>query len=161
MSQQLNNINRSTTSFNSISFQQKSTGLSLLITSSLAAYYVARMWPMRPIALANDIIPEGYGGLLLSTVGLVIVAQIVLQSVLVFGAGGAPAATPLEKMAASRAARIGYGVLAAAVFAAVGTVFLDELTPFCTANIAIMGFFLAEISKGSAQLIYARQTASG
>ena len=40
-----------------ISFQQKSTGLSLLIMSSATAYYFANMWPMRPIALENDIIP--------------------------------------------------------------------------------------------------------
>jgi uncharacterized membrane protein len=158
MSQHQEALNRNENSLSSISFQQKSSGLSLLITSSLAAYYVANMWPMRPIALANDIIPEGYGGLLLGTVGLVILLQIVLQTVLVFGAGGAAAPTLHEKTATRKASRIGYGVLTATIFAAVGTVFLDELTPFCTANIAILGFFLAEIVKGVAQLIFTRRS---
>jgi hypothetical protein len=154
MSQHQETMQRTESPFSSISFQQKSTGLSLMITGSLAAYYVANMWPMRPIALENDIIPAGYGELLLGTVGLVIVLQIVLQAVLAFGAGGAAAPAAHEKTAARKAARLGYGVLATAVFAAVGTVFLDELTPFCTANIAILGFFLAEIVKGSAQLLF-------
>jgi len=158
MSQHQESINQTINTFNNISFQQKSAGLSLIITGSVAAYYVANMWPMRPIALANDIIPAGFGTLLLGTVGLIIVTQIVLQTVLVFGAGGAYAAADHEKDAAHKAARNGYAVLAAAVFAAVGTVFLQELTPFCTANIAIMGFFLAEIVKGVSRLIYARRS---
>ena len=57
-----------------ISFQQKSTALSLIITGSATAYYIANMWPMRPIALANDIIPAGYGSLLLTTIFLIVIA---------------------------------------------------------------------------------------
>ena len=157
MSQQLNNINRSTTSFNSISFQQKSTGLSLLITSSLAAYYVARMWPMRPIALANDIIPAGYGSLLLTTISLIVLAEIILQIVLVFGAGSAPTAVAHEKQAALQARRNAYGVLAFGALAAIGSVFLEELTPFCTANLAFLGLAFAEVVKFASQLFYARK----
>ncbi|RME97655.1 MAG: hypothetical protein D6768_19155 [Chloroflexi bacterium] len=140
-----------------ISFQQKSTALSLVITAGAAAYYFANMWPMRPIALENNIIPNGFGSLILGTAGLIIVTQIVLQIVLVIGAGAAPAATTDEKIATLKASRNAYAVLAVGIFAAVGTVFLDELTPFCTANLAILSFLLAEIVKSASQLFYGAQ----
>lgn len=138
------------------SFQQKSTALSLVITGSATAYYIANMWPMRPIALANDIIPTGYGKLLLTTMFLIVAAEIILQIVLVFGAGAAPAAAH-EKEAALKARRNAYGVLAFGALAAIGSVFLEELTPFCTANLAFLGLAFAEIVKFASQLFYGRR----
>lgn len=149
-------INRSRTSLNA-SFQQKSAGLSLVITGSAAIYYFVNMWPMRPIALASDSIPPDYGSLVLATLALIIGAQIVLQAVLAIGAGAIAPPTDQERTAALKAARNGYGVLTAGVFAAIGSVFLQELTPFCTANIAILAFALAEIVKFASQLYYARR----
>ena len=67
---------------NNISFHKKSTVLSLVISIGTTAYYIANMWPMRPIALASDSIPAGYGTLVLTTFGLIIVAQIIMQAVL-------------------------------------------------------------------------------
>lgn len=139
------------------SFQQKSTGLSLVIVGSAAAYYVANMWPMHPIALANDIIPAGYGGLVLGTVVLIILAQIVLQAVLAIGAGSTPAPTAHERNAAMKANRNAYPVLVTGLLAAVGSVFLQELTPFYTANIAILSFMAAEMVRLGSQLVYARR----
>ena len=150
-------INRPKNDLSHISFQQKSTVLSLVITGSATAYYFASMWPMRPIALANDIIPTGYGSLVLNTITLIILAQIVLHIVLVFGSGVAAAPTEHEKTAVLKAKRNAYGVLTFGIFAAVGSVFLEELTPFCTANLAILGFALAEIVKYVSQLFYARK----
>jgi len=150
-------INQSENALRTISFQQKSTVLSLAITGSATAYYMATMWPMRPIALANDIIPAGYGSLLLTTMGLIIVAEIILQIVLVFGAGSAPAAVAHEKEAALKARRNAYGVLAFGALAAISSVFLEELTPFCTANLAFLGLAFAEIVKFASQLFYARR----
>ncbi|MCA9943896.1 MAG: hypothetical protein KC449_10465 [Anaerolineales bacterium] len=140
-----------------ISFQQKSTALSLIITGSATAYYIANMWPMRPIALANDIIPAGYGSLLLTTIFLIVIAEIILQIVLVIGSGSVPEATAREKMAGLKARRNAYGVLAFGALAAIGSVFLEELTPFCTANLAFMGLAFAEIVKFASQLFYARR----
>ncbi len=157
MSQMQETINQSENALRTISFQQKSTVLSLAITGSATAYYMATMWPMRPIALANDIIPAGYGSLLLTTMGLIIVAEIILQIVLVFGAGSAPAAVAHEKEAALKARRNAYGVLAFGALAAISSVFLEELTPFCTANLAFLGLAFAEIVKFASQLFYARR----
>lgn len=150
-------LNQPKNDLSNVSFQQKSTALSLIITGSATAYYFANMWPMRPIALANDIIPAGYGGLLLTTMGLIILAEIILQIVLVFGAGSAPAAGVHEKQAALKARRNAYGVLAFGALAAIGSVFLEELTPFCTANLAFLGLAFAEIVKFASQLFYARK----
>jgi hypothetical protein len=138
------------------SFQQKSTALSLLVVLGGALYYVTNMWPMRPIALANDSIPAGYGSLLLSTVMLITVSQIVLQIALAIATGNA-STTPHDKVATLKANRNAYFVLVAGVFAAVGSVFLEELTPFCTANLATMGFLAAEIVKLISQLYYSRR----
>jgi hypothetical protein len=149
-------LNRPDNALNNISFQQKSAALSLIITSSATVYYFANMWPMRPIALENDIIPAGYGNLLLTTLFLIIVAEIILQIVLVIGAGSAPAAAH-EKNAALKARRNAYGVLAFGALAAIGSVFLEELTPFCTANLAFLGLAFAEIVKFASQLFYARR----
>jgi len=157
MSQVQETINQSENALSTISFQQKSTALSLIITGSATAYYIANMWPMRPIALANDIIPQGYGSLLLTTLALIIVAEVILQIVLVIGAGSAPAALAHEKQAALKARRNAYGVLAFEALAAIGSVFLEELTPFCTANLAFLGLAFAEIVKFGSQLFYARR----
>jgi|GEM_PF-1696748 len=140
-----------------ISFHQKSTGLSLLIISSATAYYITNMWPMRPIALANDIIPAGYGNLVLNTIGLIILAQIILQIVLVIGSGSAPAATAHEKTADLKAKRNANGVMTFGILAAVGSVFLPELTSFCTVNLAFLGLVFAENVKYASQFIYARK----
>lgn len=137
------------------SFQQKSAGLSLVITGSVAAYFMARAWPLRPAAVAGDTIPAGYGGLVLTTVVLLIVAQIVLQTVLAVGAGAA-AATAAEQMATLKARRNAYFVLAAAVLTAVYSVFVGALTPFDTANVMVVGLALAEIVQSASQLFYAR-----
>lgn len=140
-----------------ISSQQKRAGLSLLIISSATIYYFVNMWPMRPVALASDVIPAGYGSLVLTTIALIIIAQIVLQIVLAVGAKDMPAATSHQKIATLKATRNAYGVLAFGLFVAIGSVFLEALTPFCTANLAILGLFAAEITQFSSQLIYGRQ----
>ena len=69
------------------SFHQKSAGLSLVIISSAALYFVARAWPMRSAALSSNTLPVGYGGLVLTTLLLIIVGQIVLQARLLKGDG--------------------------------------------------------------------------
>ena len=90
--------NRTENGLNNVSFQQKSTGLSLVITSSATLYFIARAWPMRATAVASDAIPAGYGGLVITTVILIIVAQIVLQTVLAIGQGNVePTGTPTSQ----------------------------------------------------------------
>lgn len=150
-------FNRPANALSTLTFQQKSTALSLIIVGSATAYYFANMWPMRPIALATDTIPAGYGSLVLTTVGLIIVAQIIMQAVLAFGAGAAPAATAHERLAALKARRNASGVMAFGILAAVGSIFIPELTSFCTASLAFLGLILGENVKYVSQLFYARR----
>ena len=140
-----------------ISFHQKSIGLSLVITSSAAMYYLANMLSMRETALASGILPVGYGSLVLTTIILFILAQIVLQIVLAFGSGSVPTATPHEKEAELKATRNAYGVLTFAMFVTIGSVVVEGLTPLTSANLAILGFTTAEIVRFTSQLIYARR----
>ena len=104
-------INRTNSNTFNASFQQKSTGLSLVITSSAAIYYFVNMWPMRPIDLANDVIPAGYGSLVLNTLALIIGIQIVLQIVLAIGAGSTPYAFRFAFRAAACSRVVAAGVL--------------------------------------------------
>ena len=141
-----------------VSFQQKSAGVSLVIISSVAAYYIAHAWPMRPIALAGTAIPDGYGNLVLSTLALIIVTEIVLQIVLVIGSGAAPAPTLRERTAVLKANRNAYNVLTVGVLAVVGLLFVG-FPAFCMANIAIISLAAAEITKFASQLFFYRQSA--
>lgn len=150
-------INRASGSSFNASFQQKSAGLSLVITSSAALYFIANIWPMRSAALTSDAIPAGYGSVALITLALMVVSQIVLQTVLAIGAGSAAPATAPEKMAALKARRNAYFVLMVGTLASVGSIFLEALTPFDTANLAILGLALAEIVQFASQLFYGRQ----
>jgi hypothetical protein len=142
---------------NNISFQQKSTILSLIITGGATVYYVVNMWPMRPIALASDSIPAGFGSLVLTTIGLIIVAQIIMQAVLAFGSGSTPEATAHERLAALKATRIANGVMTIGIMAAVASIFFSELTAFCTANFAFLGLAFGTMFEYAAQLFYARK----
>ncbi|GJM42782.1 MAG: hypothetical protein DHS20C20_30640 [Ardenticatenaceae bacterium] len=149
--------NRTENNLNNVSFQQKSTGLSLVITSSATLYFIARAWPMRATAVATDAIPAGYGGLVITTVILIIVAQIVLQTVLTIGQGNMESANVTDQSATRKASRNGYFVLTAAILAAIGSVFVEALTIFDTVTIAILGLALAEIVQAASRLIYARR----
>lgn len=149
--------NRTENNLNNVSFQQKSTGLSLVITSSATLYFIARAWPMRATAVATDAIPAGYGSLVITTVILIIVAQIVLQTVLAIGQGNVESASVTDQSATRKASRNGYFVLTVGILAAIGSVFVEALTIFDTVTIAILGLALAEIVQAASRLIYARR----
>ena len=150
-------MNRSDHGLSNISFQQKSTGLSLVITSSATFYFIAKAWPMRPAAVVSDTIPAGYGGLVLTTLILLIVAQIVLQAVLAIGQGTIESVSEVAQTAALKAKRNAYFVLVVGMLTAVGSIFAETLTPFDTANLVILGLALAEIVHAASQLFYARR----
>ena len=143
--------NRPNNTLSNISFQQKSAALSLVITSGATLYYLSGAWPPE---LAANVISEGVGLRIVTTIVLLILAQIVLQIVLIFGFGSAPAATAAEKTAALKASRNGYGVLTLVVFAAVGSLLLGP-TWFFVVNILVLGFAAAEIVKFTSLLFYA------
>jgi hypothetical protein len=150
-------IKRPNNSLNHISFQQKSAGVSLVITSSAALYFSAGVWPMRPAAVAGGAIPAGYGGVIVVTLVLIVVAQIVLQSVLAIGQGAVEPANSAEQTAALKARRNAHFVLTIGAIAAVGSVFVAAPTIFDTANIVVLGLALAEIVHAASQLFYVRR----
>ena len=139
-----------------LSFHQKSTLLSLIITSSATAYYFVNAWAMQPLAEASGLMPDGYGRLILNTVIVIVLSQIVLQIVLAFGSGAAPAATPHEQSAALKATRNAHIVLTLTVFAGVAS-FWGEMIPFYMVDLLVIGFALSEIIKFASQLVYTRR----
>lgn len=148
-------LDQPTNSLN-LSFHQKSTLLSLIITSSATAYYFVNAWAMQPIAEANSTLPDGYGRLILNIVVAIVLSQIVLQIVLAFGSGTTPAATAHEKAAALKATRNAHGVLTLTVFAAVAS-FWGDMIPFYIVDLLVIGFTLSEITQFVSQLFYARR----
>ena len=139
------------------SFQQKSAGVSLFIIGVLAIYFFAKAWPMHSAGQASPAIPDGFVSLVLVTLGLVIVAAIVLQVVLVIGQGSAPEPTAQEQLASLKAGQISHGVLFAGVLAVVG-LYIFGFSAFFMANAAMLALFLAEITRFALQLFYARKT---
>jgi hypothetical protein len=137
-------------------FQQKSAGLSLFILSSMAAYYFSQVLPMRPIALAGTPIPAGFGGLVLTTFSVIIFAEMLLQIVLVIGAGAVDEPSKQQKLVSLKAQRNGYGVLVAGLLMVIGLLFV-EFPAFCMANFAMLALLLAEIVRFASQLFYARK----
>ena len=138
------------------SFQQKSAGVSLFIIGVLAVYFFANAWPMRTAGQANPAIPDGFVSLVLLTLGPVIVAEIVLQVVLVIGQGSAPEPTTQEQLASLKANKVPYGVLIAGALAVV-SLYAFGFSAFYMAIAAMLALFLAEIIRFASQLVFTRQ----
>ena len=144
------------------SFQQKSTGVSLVIVLSIAIYYfmnVVGMIQTGAALQANTALPTGYWQLVIATLVLIIVVEAALQAVLAIGAGRVPAPAQHDHSVALKANRNAYMVLAVGVFMTFGSLFFTP-TSFVMGNLLLFVFVLAEITRFASQLIYYRQTHS-
>lgn len=81
------------------SFHKKSAGLSMVVVASIALYYGFNLFAMlqtsAPLTLSTQT-PEGYWQLASATLVLIIIVEIVLQTVLAIGAGAVPPPTERE-----------------------------------------------------------------
>ena len=141
-----------------IPFRQKSSGLSLVILSSIGIYYAVKsfeLWQTSGEGAAN--LPAGFSLLAITTLVLVIVVEAVLQAVLAIGAGEVAAPTERDREVARSAKGVAYAVLTVGVLVTFASLFLGA-TPFEMANLALFAFVLAEIGKYAAQLyLYGRK----
>ena len=141
------------------SFQLKSTLVSLMAITSIALFYAAHLWGMienGAIAAASEPLPPGFGGLVLTTLILIILVEALLQAVLAFGAGAVPRSTAHDRERATWAQRNGYGVLLAAVFAAFSSLFWNP-SLFVMGNLLLLGVVLSEITKRLSIVVYRRR----
>lgn len=138
------------------SIQQKSNGISLVVINTIAIYYFVNAYEL---AQNGQAMLEGFGRLALTALVLIIVAEIVLQTVLANDAGRAEGPTRRDQRVALLAGRNGYGVMATGLLAVFGSALLGS-TPFVMANIALLSFVLAEVTRFVSQLIYHRRSAS-
>lgn len=153
-------LNRSNQDMTQMSFHQKSTLLSLIITTSTALYYFANAWQLQPDSEAPGMIPESFGSLVLSTAVIIALTQIVLQSVLAIGSGSTPPRTAHEVQASLKSQRNAYFVLAFTLFLGI-TSFWGDTILFHSVELLIIGFVLSEIVKLASQLFYGRRVAVG
>lgn len=138
------------------SFQQKSAGVSLFIVASIAAYYISQAWSMLASTTDQVSIPDGYYGLVITTFMLIILAQVILQVVLVIGVGSATKPSTHEQTAILKARRNAYYILAIGIMVIVAVFFFGYSTIYIV-NLAIIALLLAEVTMFASQLLYARQ----
>lgn len=149
-------INRSNNDLAQMSFHQKSTLLSLLITITAAIYYVAYAWQFQPAAELTGTIPVGFGSLIIKTAVVITLTQIVLQIVLAFGSGSAPAKTANEAAAELKAQRNSYFVLVFTLLVGITSFWINSIL-FYPVNLLIIGFIVSEIVKLASELFYGRK----
>lgn len=135
------------------SFYQKSAGLSLVIVGSLALFYFAKAYELLQ---TGEAMPGGALRLALALLAGIIVVEIVLQTVLVIGAGQVPAATERDKRVARVARNNAYYVLIVGVLATFASAFFGA-TPFAMANVALLSLVLAEMTKFASHIVAYRR----
>ncbi len=133
------------------SFQQKSTGVSLVIVTVVAINYFVRAYEL---AQSGAAIPVGAGSLALTTIIFISIVAAVLQTVLVIGAGGVDN-EPVPNVVTHKANRNGYVVLVVGVLITFSTLF-SNVTLYMMANVALLSFVIAEIVRLASQLVYWR-----
>jgi hypothetical protein len=141
------------------SFHAKSAGVSLVVIATISLYYFANVLPQLDIPVRGDaLLPAGMWQLGLTTIVLLIAAEVAFHIVLTIGAGRSAAAAKRDGDVESRAMRNAYFVLAAGVFVSFGTLFFSA-SAFVMSQILLLFFVLAELTKFASQLIYYRLTA--
>ena len=138
-----------------ITFHQKSAGVSLVILGSIGAYTAARFVNMaetQSLSQSANRLPEGFLSFALIVFSLIILLEIVLQIVLVIGAGGVPDKNSLDQKVNWMSNQTAYWVLIGGALVTFGSVFF-QATPFLMANIALFSLLLSEIVKYASQLI--------
>ncbi len=133
------------------SFQQKSTGVSLVIVTVVAINYFVIAYEL---AQSGAAIPVGAGSLALTTIIFISIVAAVLQTVLVIGAGGVDN-EPVPNVVTHKANRNGYVVLVVGVLITFSTLF-SNVTLYMMANVALLSFVIAEIVRLASQLVYWR-----
>jgi hypothetical protein len=140
------------------SFHTKSAGISLVVIVVISIYYFASVLVQLDIPMRADAsLPGGLWQLGITTLVLLIVAEVALHIVLTIGAGRAAASAKPDGDVESKAMRNAYFILAAGVLISFGTLFFNA-SAFVMSHILLLFFVLAELTRFASQLIYYRRT---
>jgi hypothetical protein len=124
----------------------------------ISIYYFANVLAQLDVPLRADAsLPVGTWQLGITTLVLLIVAEVALHIVLTIGAGRAAAEAKRDGYVESKAMRNAYFVLAAGVLVSFGTLFFNA-SAFVMSHILLLFFVLAELTRFASQLIYYRRT---
>ncbi len=138
-----------------VSFRAKSAGVSLVVIFMVGVYYLVNMLGLLP---SDEAPPDGALRLILTSAVLVTVIEIVLQIVLVIGAGKVETASEEEALISMQASRNAHLVLRAGVVIAFLILFA-KATLFMIASTLLLAFFLAEIVRFGSQVFYYQRAA--
>jgi hypothetical protein len=140
------------------SFHAKSAGISLVVITVISLYYFANVLAQLDIPLwADASLPVGMWQLGITTLVLLIVAEVALHIVLTIGAGRAAAEAKRDGYVESKAMRNAYFVLATGVLVSFGTLFFNA-SAFVMSHLLLLFFVLAELTRFASQLIFYRRT---
>ena len=138
--------------FANASFRAKSAGVSLVLTFAVGAYYVANAVGMGALVGPGTPVPDGAAVLAFTTLGLFVLLQIVLQAVLAIGAGPVAVLGAADRRSAAAGRRAAYPVLVVGALATFAAAFLGA-SPFGLANLALVGFVIAELVRFTGELV--------
>lgn len=146
------NENASATSFHKISM-----GITLLVIVAAAAYYflqVGELMRSSDAWKASVSLPAGYWQIAITTVVLIIVAEVIPHIVLAALSGQAPKSADVAQNVVVRAKSNAYTVLAFGAIGTVGAMFVTS-SPFVMGNLLLLFFVLAEVTRWGTELYYA------
>lgn len=137
-----------------MSFREKSAWITLLLDLGVYGYYA---WTLYEVVVAGHTETFEYGDLLISLIVILIIAEIVLQSVL---AGSTPneanaPADEREKLISLKATNIAYTFAIVGAFTFAGAIAFGQ-PPFYTANGLFLVIVFAEVVRNTLQVIYFR-----
>jgi hypothetical protein len=153
MSQQ-QTMNRNNNQQLNAPFRAKSAGVSLFAILIIGTYYIANLLSL--LSSDNPVTGDSLN-LILTTIVLIIIVEIVLQTVLFIGAGRIEARSERDKIAAAYSSSNAYVVLTMGAFVTVAVMFAD-FTPLKMGNVLVVAFLMAEIVKFASRIVYYRRT---
>lgn len=135
-------------------FRAKSAIVSVIVIFTVGSYYIVNALEL----LSSDkAMPDGALSLIITSAVLVTLLEIVLQIVLVIGAGKVEAHAERDTLVNAKASRNAHLMLRAGVVIAVISLF-GKATLFTLVSIILVAFFVSEIVRFGSQIFYYQRT---
>lgn len=136
-------------------FRAKSAGVSMIVIFMVVVYYIINALALLP---SDKALPDGALSLIITSAVLVTILEIVLQIVLVIGAGKVEEYSERDALVNAKASQNAYHILRLGVVIAFLSLF-GKATLFTLMSIIIVAFFLSEIVRFGSQIFYYQRLA--
>lgn len=135
---------------NPIPFRAKSAGGSIIVIFLVIVYYIVNALAMLP---SGEALPDGALSLIINSAVLVTILEIVLQIVLVIGAGKVEEYSERDALVNAKASQNAHHILRLGIVISFLSLF-GKATLFTLMSIIIVAFFLSEIVRFGSQFFY-------